>query len=501
MGTTKKYVAFDIGASNGRCMLGKFDGDKLRLETINRFGNCYIRVHDHLYWDVLQLFENIKESLRIASRITNDRVSSIAVDTWGVDFGLLDENGNLIGNPYCYRDPHTTGMMEEVFKVIPQWEVFKTTGVQFMTVNTLYQLMSIHRAKSPALIIAKTFLMIPDLINYWLTGRKVCEYTNASTTQFLDATSKNWAFQMLGDLGIPVDIFPEILEPGQVIDNINANVQEEIGLGEIPVIAGATHDTAAAVAAVPAFVDNFAYLSSGTWGLLGVEIPEPLLTEQVYKYNFGNEGGVLNTICLLSNVVNMWFVQECTRVWKLQGIEYSWEQISDMASEAQPFTAFINVDESNFLLPENMPKAIQAYCKRTGQNIPQSHGEILRTIMESLAMKYRNNFDILTTLLGAPPEVFHIVGGASRNSFLNQLTANALGIPVAAGPSEATALGNIIIQMIAMGDVKDIPEARSLLASSFPTKTFEPQDTHQWNENYESYLEKTKIPLQVSGSS
>jgi len=494
MGTTKNYIAFDIGASNGRCMLGKFDGEKLHLETINRFDNCYIRVHDHLYWDVLGLYENIKLSLRIASRNTTDEITSIAVDTWGVDFGLLDNNGNLIGNPYCYRDPHTSGIMEEVFKVVPRWEVFNITGVQFMTVNTLYQLMAIIRAESPAFKIAKTFLMMPDLINYWLTGRKFCEYTNATTTQCLDATGKNWAFQMLGDLGIPVDIFPEILKPGQIVDNISVHVREEIGLGEIPVIAGASHDTAAAVAAVPAYVENFAYLSSGTWGLLGVEIPEPMLTEQVYEYNFGNEGGVFDTIRLLRNMVNMWFIQECTRIWKLAGEYYSWEKIINMACDARPFTAFIDTDEKEFLLPENMPQAIQAYCKRTGQNVPQSKGEILRTIMESLAMNYRYSFDILTNILGTPPEVFHIVGGASRNSLLNQFTANALGIPVAAGPSEATALGNIIIQMIAMGDVANIQEARSLLAVSFPTKTFEPRDMRQWDENYETFIGKTNLP-------
>ncbi len=494
MGNTKNYIAFDIGASNGRCMVGKFDGEKLCLETINRFENCYIRVHDHLYWDVLRLYENIKLSLRIASRIPNNEITSIAVDTWGVDFGLLDENGNLIGNPYCYRDAHTSGMMEEVFSVVPKWDVFKTTGVQFMSVNTLYQLMAIDRAKSPVLEIAKTFLMMPDLINYWLTGRKVCEYTNATTTQCLDATTRNWAFQMLGDLGLPVDIFPEILKPGQIIDNISAYVREEIGLVEIPVIAGATHDTAAAVAAVPASVDNFVYLSSGTWGLLGVEVPEPMLTKQVYDYNFGNEGGVYNTIRLLRNMVNMWFIQECTRVWKLGGKDYTWDKITKMTSEAERFTAFFDPDEPEFLLPDHMPKAIQGYCKRTGQKVPQSNGEILRTIMESLAMKYRYNFDKLTNLLGTPPEVFHIVGGASRNSLLNQLTANALAKPVIAGPAEATALGNIIIQMIAMGDVANIKEARLLLASSFPTKTFEPKDTRQWGQNYESFIEKTNLP-------
>lgn len=492
--STKNYIAFDIGASNGRCVVGKFDGENLQLEIINRFENCYIRVHEHLYWDVLRLFQNVKNSLRIASKTYKNELASIGVDTWGVDFGLLDEKGYLIGNPFCYRDSHTNGMMEEVFELVPKWEVFKTTGVQFMIVNTLYQLMAIVRDKSPTLEIAKTFLMMPDLINYWLTGRKTCEYTNASNTQCLDALTKDWAFSMLRNLAIPEHIFPEILEPGQVIETLNPYICEELDLRDIPVIATATHDTAAAVAAVPAEVDNFAYLSSGTWGLLGVEIPSPILSRQVYEYNFGNEGGVFGTIRLLRNVVNMWFIQECLRVWRLEGSDYSWEQVQQLAEQSQPFPAFIDPDEEEFLLPDFMPEAIQAYCKRTRQYVPQTHGEILRTILVSLAMKYRYNFDKLTSLLGAPPRVFHIIGGASRNHLLNQFTANALGKPVISGPSEATALGNIIIQMITTGDLRDIREARSLLAKSFPTRMFDPADVNAWEENYSMYVEKTSLP-------
>lgn len=491
----RRYLAFDIGASNGRCIMGEYDGQTLSLEIVNRFDNGYVRVRDHLYWGILALFNSVKSSLaKAALEVGRDSFASIGVDTWATDFGLLDEKGDLIGNPYCYRDPHTAGMMDEVFKLVPKEEVFQVTGIQLMPINTLYHLMAMTRAKSPALEIARTYLMVPDLINYWLTGQKMVEFTNASVTQIMDVREKNWAYPMLKTLGIPDHIFPEIVQAGQVLAPLQKVIQDETGLSGTPVVAVGTHDTASAVASVPATVSNFAYLSSGTWGLLGTELPGPNLDPKVMEYNFGNEGGVFNTIRLLRNVVNMWLVQECTRIWQLQGTTVSWDEMIQLATEARPFMAFIDPDHPDFLVPDDMPQAIRDYCQRTGQQLPESKGELVRVCLESLAMKYRYNMEKLADIIGQQPEVFHIVGGASRNHLLNQFAANVMKQPVVAGPSEATALGNLVVQLIATGDLAGMEEGRQLIAQSFPTEPFEPTDTSAWDEQYAVFLEKTGLP-------
>lgn len=494
MPSTKNFLAFDIGASNGRCMIGKFDGDKLSLDVLHRFDNGYVRVRDHLFWNILSLWENCKISLHKAAHSLGGNIAAIGVDTMGNDFSLLDEFDELIGNPYHYRDPQTTGMMEEVFKIIPRDEIFQITGLQFMMINSLYHLMAMVRRGSTELKIARTFLMIPDLLNFWLTGRKGVEYTNASIPQLMDCTQKQWAYPMLDKLGIPRHIFPEILQAGQVLEYLAPSLREETGLPEIPVLETATHDTAAAVAAVPAMVKNFSYLSSGTWGLLGAEVSRPILNEKVFSYNFGNEGGVFNTIRLLRNIVNMWLIQDCQHTWALEGETRSWEQLMNLAKDAQSFLAFIDPDEPGFLLPERMPSQIQYYCQMTGQTIPQTEGEIIRVCLESLAFKYRYTFEKLTDILGYPPEVLHIVGGAARNRMLNQFTANALARPVIAGPSEATSLGNLIVQMIGVGELRDLAEGRRLLHSSFPTENFYPQDVDIWEEQYARFLRVTGLP-------
>jgi rhamnulokinase len=493
MSSNKKYLAFDLGASNGRCVMGSFDGQALSLQVIHRFENGYIRVGDHLYWNMLGLWANIKASLAKAAVEHRAEIVSVGVDTWGVDFALLDRQGDLVSNPYSYRDPYTTGMLEEAFKIVPKEEIFQTTGIQFLRINSIFQLLAIKRSGSPALEIANTFLMIPDLINYWLTGSKVCEYTIASISQTLSAATRDWAYPLLEKFGIPTHIFPEILDSGQQIAPLLRYNVDETGLEPIPVIAVGAHDTASAVAAVPAEVANFAYISSGTWAPLGAELSEPLLGEQALAYNFSNEGGVYNTIRLLRNIVNMWLIQECVRIWSLKGESHTWEQVIEMADGAEPFLAFIDPDDPGFALPENMPAEIRSYCSRTEQRIPQTKGEIMRVCLESLAMKYRYNLEMLGALLNEPPEVFHIVGGASRNNLLNQLTANALDLPVVAGPAEATALGNLIVQMIAAGDLIDLSEGRQLIRSSFPVETFEPADVQLWNERYAQYLVRTGL--------
>ncbi len=495
MTSSRRYIAFDIGASNGRCVLGTFDGGVLSLEVLSRFENGYVRTLDHYYWDILRLFDNVKLGLRQAAEAYRDDLVGIGVDSWGLDFALLDRAGEMIGNPYCYRDPHTEGMMEEAFRRVSREEIFQTTGLQFMIINTLYHLLAMATADLPALESARTFLMIPDLINYWLTGRAACEYTNTSNTQLLDARQRQWAFPLIKAMGIPEQIFPEILEPGQVLAPVRQSAREETGLPPLPVIATVTADTGAAVASVPAISGDFAYLSSGTWGLMGVEVPEPILSDKVLHYNFGNEGGVFNTIRLLRNIPNLWLLQECRRIWALKGDAYSWKTLVAMARQSEPFCAFIDSDAEQFLRPSDMPALIRETSKTTGQTMPGDRAAIVRLILDSLAFKYRHTLEKLTDILGRAPEVLHIVGGGARNKLLCQLAANACNVPVVAGPAEATALGNIMLQMIANGDLAGHTEGRELIRESFPTETYTPLDTEIWEAEYERFLTVTGLPV------
>ena len=475
-------------------MVGTFNGEKLTLDTLNRFDNGYIQVLDHIYWNILGLFNQIKLSLVKSANLFNDSLVGIGIDSWGLDFGLLDNQGDLIGNPYCYRDPQTNGMIQEAFKRVSKQEIFETTGLQFMQINTLYHLLAMVISDSSKISIANKFLMIPDLINYWLTGRGVCEYTNASNTQLMNVRTKEWAFSLIQAMGIPTYIFPEILEAGEILEQVRPSILEETGLQPLPVIATVTADTGAAVASVPAKTNNFAYLSSGTWGLMGVELTEPMLTDKVQQHNFGNEGGVFDTIRLLRNIPNLWFVQECRRIWSLEGQSHSWAELIQMAEAAKPFLAYFDPDEPQFLLPDHMPRTIQDYCAKSGQNIPQDKGEIIRVCLESLALKYRHTIDKLTDILGKTPKAFHIVGGGGQNKMLCQFAASACKIPVIVGPYEATALGNIMVQMIALGDIKDHAEGRTLIDRSFPTEEYLPKDLGEWEEQYQRYLEITRLP-------
>jgi len=484
----KKYIAFDIGASNGRCVLGQFDGNELKLDEVSRFDNAHIRVRDHLHWDVLSLYDKVKKGLCEAARMYGKDIASLGVDTWGVDYGLLDSQGNLIGNPYMYRDPQTEGMLEEAFAMMSREEIFQITGIQFIRFNSLFQLLAMVKSGSPLLEVADTYLMMPDLLNYWLTGRKVVEYTNASTSQILDARSKIWSLPLIRAMGIPEHIFPEIIEAGQILAQLKGTLAGEIGLPKIPVVATATHDTAAAVVSVPAETDNFAYLSSGTWTLLGTEIPGPIFSPKVEAYNFGNEGGVCNTIRLLRNIANMWLPQECRRIWRLEGNDYSWEVLMHLASAAESFVACVDPDAPEFMLPSNMPEKIQESCKKTGQKTPQNHGEIMRVCLESLAFKYRLTIEQLTDIVGEKPEALHIIGGGARNSLLCQMAANASGMQVVAGPYEATTIGNLVMQMIAVGDLGSLSEGRALIRRSFPTVVYTPQETELWEEKYQLFL-------------
>ncbi len=491
---TKKYIALDLGGSSGRCVVGSFDGEKLCLNIVSRFDNSYVRVMDHLYWDVLRLFAMVKHGLRQAQNTHGTDLVSIGVDTWGVAFALLDGKGSMIGNPLYNRIPQTEAIVEYAFGRMPPEEIFRTTGLQLSRLNSLYLLLEMVTSDSPALKIAQTFLMMPDLINYWLTGRTACEYTIASTSHLLDAQTKQWAYPLIEAMGVPTHIFPEIIKPGQVLEKLHHTIAEETGLQQVPVVATACHDTAAAIASVPAKVDHYAYLSSGTWGLLGTELSQPMLTEKVLQHNFANEGGVSNTIRLLHNSVNLWLVQECRRIWAMEGQDYSWDELVKMSEQVKPFIAFINPHAPEFLLPENMPGKVREVCQQTGQSMPQTKGEIIRVILESLAFKYRYTLEKLVDILEKKPQVLHIVGGGGRNKMLSQFCANAINLPVITGPYEATAVGNIIMQMIAVGDLASLEEGRELVSVSFPTETYSPLVSDVWEEQYRKYLEVIGLP-------
>ena len=493
MGAAQQFLAFDLGAESGRGVLGHFDGERLKLEELHRFPNGGVRVLDSLHWDVLRLWNEMKTALSICAK-KGTNLSGIGIDTWGVDFGLLGRGDVLLGFPYHYRDSRTDGMLEEAFRRLPQATVFERSGCQFLQINTLYQLLSMVMHKSPLLDAAETFLMIPDLFNFWLTGQKVCEFTDATTTQFYDPRSNDWSKEICTALNLPTEILPEVVQPGTQLGTLLPSVAAETGLPEIPVIAPACHDTGSAVAAVPAYKDNWAYISSGTWSLMGIEVPEPIITDQALVLNFTNEGGVENTFRFLKNIMGLWLVQECRRTWAQAGDEMSYEKLTQLAEDAKPFTALIDPDDDTFLPPGDMPARIVDYCKRTGQTPPSDAGEILRCALESLALKYRWVLEKLEVVGGNPIDVIHIVGGGAQNRTLCQFTADATGTPVIAGPIEATAIGNIAVQAIASGLIGSISEMREVIGRSFDVTPYEPQDSRKWDEAYGQFLKITGLP-------
>ena len=493
MRAVQQFLAFDLGAESGRGVLGHFDGERLNIEELHRFPNGGVRVLDSLHWDVLRLWNDIKAALSMCAR-RNTTLSGIGIDTWGVDFGLLGKGDVLLGFPYHYRDSRTDGMLEEAFRRLPRATLFERSGCQFLQINTLYQLLSMAVHRSPILDVAETFLMIPDLFNFWLTGRKVCEFTDATTTQFYDPRKKDWSTEICTALSLPFEILPEVVQPGTQLGTLRPSVAAETGLPEIPVIAPACHDTGSAVAAVPAQADSWAYISSGTWSLMGIEVPEPIVTDQALALNFTNEGGVENTFRFLKNIMGLWLVQECRRTWAQAGDEMSYIQITELAEKAKPFGALIDPDDDVFLPPGDMPARIADYCKHTGQTPPSDVGEILRCALESLALKYRWVLEKLEGVSGGRIEVIHIVGGGAQNRILCQFTADATGTPVIAGPIEATAIGNIAVQAIACDLIGSISEAREVVHRSFDVVTYEPRKSADWDQAYEQFLKITRLP-------
>jgi rhamnulokinase len=484
MGKTLNLAAIDLGASSGRVMLARFDGDHLTLEEAHRFPNGPVRLQNHLHWDVLRLFDEIKTGLCKASQTAP--LNSLGLDTWGVDFALTDRDDQLVGNPFHYRDPHTNGIMEQALELVNREEIFERTGIQFMQINSLFQLFALRG--SAALERTTTFLMVPDLFNFWLTGHKVNEYSIATTTQFYNHQIGGFDRELLGKLGLPTEIFPKIVPPGTQLGSLLTSVAEETGLSQIPVIAPACHDTGSAVAAIPLKNPRAAYISSGTWSLVGVEVQEPVINPQSLAHNFTNEGGVDGTIRLLKNVTGLWLVQECRRMWSAQGRKYTWEEITTLAEGCSPFGPLVDPDHPDFLNPAEMPTTIRDYCARTGQPIPENHAMILRCIFESLVLKYRQVLVCLEEMLGYELEEIHIIGGGSQNSLLCQLTADATGKPVIAGPIEATAIGNALVQAIALGYVDSLTEVRELVARSFPLKEYKPRQAAGWDQAFTRFL-------------
>jgi len=472
-------------------MLAQFDGERLQLLEVHRFPNGPVYLPNGMHWDVLRLWTEIKRGMALVAREHSDPLAGIGLDTWGVDFGLLDRDGALISNPYHYRDSRTDGMLEEAFRRVPREEIFEQTGIQFMPLNSLYQLLAMVMTRAPALDIAETFLTMPDLFNYWLTGRKVCEFSNATTTQCYNPRQKDWARSMLERLGIPTHIFSEVVPPGTVLGPLSASVAEEVGLrsGEnLPVIAPACHDTGSAVAAVPAAEPDFVWISSGTWSIMGAELPVPLISEQSLAFNFTNEGGVCHTFRFSRNIVGLWLVQECRRIWARQGETFSYDELTQMAAEAKPFQAVIDPDYSEFLKPGDMPARIHAFCQMTGQPVPQSKGALIRSALEGIALKYRWVLERLEEMLGRRLEPIHMVGGGTRNSLLCQFTADATGRLVIAGPIEATATGNAMIQAMALGHIASLEEGRQVVRNSFDLITYEPTGQTGWEQAYARLL-------------
>lgn len=489
MGAPVKMLAFDLGASSGRAMLGIYEKGRLSIEEIHRFPNEPVSLRGHHYWDILRLFHEIKLGLRKAFNGGHKDIVSIAIDTWGVDFGLLDKNGDLLGNPYHYRDSRTDGMMEKVFELIPPEDLYAQTGIQFMKLNTIFQLFAVKQFQEHILKETRAMLLVPDLLNYFLTGRMASEYTIASTTQLLDPVKRIWNWDLIDKLGLP-NIFTDIIPPGTVLGPLLPEVVEELGGGEdISVVAVGSHDTASAVASVPASSKDFAYISSGTWSLMGVEIDQPIINLESASLSFTNEGGVANRIRFLKNIMGLWLVQECRRQWQREGEDLSFGQLAELAKEAKPFRAFVDPDHESFVAPGDMPARIQDFCRNTNQPVPETKGEIIRCITESLALKYRVTMESLEQILGRELSVLHIVGGGIQDELLCQFTADATGKRVLAGPVEATSIGNLMVQAMVAGQVGSLEEIRACVARSFPQKEYIPQNTEAFDGQYQRLKE------------
>lgn len=486
---THYFFAFDIGATSGRSILGTMQGGTIELKELTRFPNKIIRVQDKYYWDIFSLYEALKEGLAVVAS-QNIPLDAIGIDTWGVDFIYLGEDGSLLSQPRSYRDPYTCGAPEEYFKLVSKKEVYDLTGIQIMNFNSIYQLFAAKSENFSPLKAAKNILFMPDALSYLLTGKKVCEYSIASTSQLLNPKTKTFENKLFEAMDVNSSIMQPLVMPGTIIGKLSASIAKECGLSEIPVIAVAGHDTASAVAAVPAENENFAYLSSGTWSLMGIEVKAPIITDETYQLNFTNEGGVEGTTRFLKNITGMWLLEQCRKEWEAAGRKYTYPEIVALSESTAGLQSVIDSDHPSFANPESMTRAIVDYCRQNGQKIPESPAEFIRCIFDSLALKYK---DVLISLQKVAPfkiEKLHVIGGGSQNKLLNQMTANATGIPVVAGPSEATAIGNVMLQAKGLGIVRSLQEMREIIKNSVTPEVYLPQNTQVWEEAYEKFVKQ-----------
>lgn len=480
------FIAIDLGATSGRTILASIDKEgKLSTEEINRFPNRMMPLDGHMYWNIYSLFDSIKEGLALVAR-KGIVPQSIGIDTWGVDFVCIADDGTFAGLPHAYRDPQYSGSRQRFFNnVMSADDLYNRAGIQHLDFNTVFQFNELK--DTFAMRNASKIAFTPDALAYMLTGKLVTEYTIASTGSILNPWKRDFDVELIERVGISRDKFGPLTAPATVIGKLKRSIADETGLHEVPVVAVAGHDTASAVAAVPAKDSNFAYLSSGTWSLMGIESPVPVINDITRKNNITNEGGVESTVRVLKNITGMWIVEQCLQSWKKQGISYSYPEMVALAEAAPEFKSFINPDDPSFVCPSDMPAAIIEYCNRTGQEAPETHGEFLRIVFESLALTYRSVLDIFRSISQYPIERLHVIGGGSRNRFLNKLTANALGIPVMAGPAEATAIGNIMLQAKACGLVSSLTEMREIIARNIEIETFNPTDSEKWEQAFNRF--------------
>ena len=484
------FFAVDLGATSGRTIVANISDGKFEIEELTRFDNNLIQTGGHFYWDIYALYFEIIKGLKIVAQ-RQIPISSIGIDTWGVDFVCIGSDNAILRNPLAYRDPHTFGKMEEYFsQVMDKKKVYDITGIQFMNFNSLFQLYAMGKNGDSALAGASKLLFIPDCLSFMLTGKMVCEYTIASTSQLLDPRTKQLDEELLASVGLSREKFGDMVVPGTIIGTLTEEVKSITGLGDVPVIAVAGHDTASAVAAVPARDEHFAYLSSGTWSLMGIETKDAVINERSFEYNFTNEGGIEGTTRFLKNICGMWLYERCRKEWT--DAPSSHPELQAQAMKVKPFQSLINPDDEDFVNPVSMVAAIQNYCKKTGQHVPQGYAEICRCIFDSLALRYRQTFSWLKEFADFDIDILHIIGGGSLNSYLNQFTANSTGVEVLAGPQEGTAIGNIMIQAKACGVVENIWEMRKIIANSIQMKRFVPQDKEIWDDAFKRYLDVTK---------
>ena len=483
---TKRVLAFDFGASSGRAIIGCFDGDKITLEEVHRFSNDPVSVGGTVYWDVLRLFYEIKQGI-VKAKIAGG-FDSIGIDTWGVDFGLIDSEGKLMENPVHYRDTRTAGLVEESFKTMPKEKLYGVTGIQFMELNTLFQLISLKKYRPWMLERADKMLFMPDLFAYMLTGKMCAEYSIATTSQLIDLETKSWSKEILDAFGIKKSLFAPLVKPGTVLGELSKEICEECGVDPVPVISVCGHDTQSAITSVPCEDGNFAFLSSGTWSLFGTELDSPIVNETSMNINITNEGGFDDSTGFLKNIIGLWLIQESRRQWKREGEEYSYADLEKLALAAEPFKCFIDPDAPEFVPHGNIPERVREFCRRTGQYVPQTVGEVMRCIYESLAMKYRLTFEKLRECTKRDYPVIHVIGGGTKDGLLCQMTANSCDRTVKAGPIEATVMGNVAVQLMSDGSVDNIGQARKIIADSSELKIFEPKETGDWAKAYEDFL-------------